>query len=286
VLRLAWQRFAGERGFTGAEIEALASEVAGEDLAAFFDRAPAQHRRAGFQSALLLVRAAFRRGPAPGAAPPRRRPTPKAERGGPGPAVEVEPDLPPAHAARAAPVPTVDAVEPPVDAARRRTGATACPARHRRPGGNGGAAAVDPSYRRRRRKPGWLGVQTRLDGGRLLVVEVRRGTPAFDAGISVDDELLAIDDFRVPPAGLAERLAFYRPGDRVSVVVARRERLLRLDAVLGEDPGEGWRLAVDPRASDEQRRGWRLARRLTRRAAAAISRGLSSTTTTLGSGHW
>ena len=86
-----------------------------------------------------------------------------------------------------------------------------------------------------------------------MVVEVRRGTPAFDAGISVDDELLAIDDFRVPPDRLAERLAFYRPGDSVSVLVARRDRLLRLEAVLGEDPGEGWRLAVDPRASDEQR---------------------------------
>ncbi len=102
-------------------------------------------------------------------------------------------------------------------------------------------------------KPGWLGAATRLDNGRLVVVEVRRGTPAFDAGISVDDELLALDDFRVPPDRLAERLAAYRPGDRVSVLVARRERLVKLEAVLGEDPGETWRLAVDPRASDEQR---------------------------------
>src|SRR6185436_15362540 len=39
VLRLAWERFAGERGFTSAEFEALAAEVAGEDLTAFFDRA-------------------------------------------------------------------------------------------------------------------------------------------------------------------------------------------------------------------------------------------------------
>src|SRR6185503_19274635 len=39
VLRLAWERFAGERGFTSAEFEALEAEVAGEDLGAFFDRA-------------------------------------------------------------------------------------------------------------------------------------------------------------------------------------------------------------------------------------------------------
>jgi predicted metalloprotease with PDZ domain len=102
-------------------------------------------------------------------------------------------------------------------------------------------------------KPGWLGMQTRLDNGRLMVVEVRRGTPAFDAGITVEDELIAIDDFRVPPDRLAERLGAYRPGDEVTLLVARRERLLRLEAVLGEDPGEGWRLAPDPRASEEQR---------------------------------
>ena len=119
--------------------------------------------------------------------------------------------------------------------------------------GSGSGAATAPAASPPAEKPGWLGLQTRLDGGRLVVVEVRRGTPAFDAGISVDDELLAIDDFRIPPTGLAERLAFYRPGDRITVVVARRERLLRLDAVLGEDPGEGWRLAIDPRATEEQR---------------------------------
>jgi predicted metalloprotease with PDZ domain len=253
VLRLAWQRFAGERGFTAAEIEALASEVAGEDLAPFFDRALRSTEELDFTPALRWYGLRFVEEPAPAAAAAAPPPDAEAERGGPGPAVEAEPTSPPAHGAAATPVPTVDAVEPPVvDSATVPTpGAPGAPPP---PGSNGGAAAVasvvpaPPAE-----KPGWLGVQTRLDGGRLVVVEVRRGTPAFDAGISVDDELLAIDDFRVPPGGLAERLAFYRPGDRASVVVARRERLLRLDAVLGEDPGEGWRLAVDPRATEEQR---------------------------------
>jgi len=34
--------------------------------------------------------------------------------------------------------------------------------------------------------------------------------------------------------------------------VARREKLVRLDARLGEDPGEGWRLQVRPDATEEQ----------------------------------
>jgi predicted metalloprotease with PDZ domain len=93
-----------------------------------------------------------------------------------------------------------------------------------------------------------------VDGARLLVTEVRRGTPAFDAGLMVEDEILALDDYRVPADRVAERLKAYRPGDPVTLLVARRERLVRLDARLGADPGEGWRLEVDPRATEEQRR--------------------------------
>src|SRR4029079_12845419 len=123
VLRLAWQRFAGERGSTGAEIEALASEVAGEDLSAFFDRALRSTEELDFSGALLWYGLRFVEDPAPGAAPPAPLPPDaEAERGGPGPAVEVEATLPPPHAAEAAPVPTVDAVEPPVvDAAAAPT---------------------------------------------------------------------------------------------------------------------------------------------------------------------
>ncbi|HEV8241690.1 MAG TPA: PDZ domain-containing protein [Thermoanaerobaculia bacterium] len=212
VLRLAWQRFAGERGFTGAEIEALASEVAGEDLAAFFDRALRSTEELDFSAALQWYGLRFAEDPAPVALPAPAPPDAEAERAAPSPAADAVP-----AGAVSVPAAPVVATGPPVE------------------------------------KPGWLGMVTRVDGGRLIVVEVRRGTPAFDAGISVDDELIAIDDFRVPPDRLAERLAFYRPGDAVSVVVARRERLLRLEAVLGEDPGEGWRLAVDPRAGDAQR---------------------------------
>src|SRR4029078_6309399 len=45
-------------------------------------------------------------------------------------------------------------------------------------------------------RPG-LGVTTRNDNGRLLIAQVQRGSPADVAGLNVDDEILAIDDFRV-----------------------------------------------------------------------------------------
>ena len=69
---------------------------------------------------------------------------------------------------------------------------------------------------------------------------MRRGTPAFAAGVNVDDELLAIDDYRLPPQTFAERLKAYRPGDEVSLLVARRERLLRLPVTFGEEPAKAY----------------------------------------------
>jgi predicted metalloprotease with PDZ domain len=100
----------------------------------------------------------------------------------------------------------------------------------------------------------WLGASTRNDAGRLVVSQVRRETPVHAAGLNVDDEILAIDDVRVRADGLAGRLDQYRPGDQVSVLVARRDRLLRLDVTLGADPGRAWRLEPAPHATDEQKK--------------------------------
>ena len=70
VLRLAWRRFAGERGFDAQEFEALASEVAGEDLTAFFDRALRSTEELDFSPALQWYGLRFVNDPPPGTAPP------------------------------------------------------------------------------------------------------------------------------------------------------------------------------------------------------------------------
>jgi predicted metalloprotease with PDZ domain len=98
-----------------------------------------------------------------------------------------------------------------------------------------------------------LGAVTRNDNGRLLVTQVRRGTAAYEAGLNVDDEIVAIDEFRVRADPLDARMEQYIPGDRVSILVARRDRLMRLDGRLGAEPLRAWVLEVDPGASTAQR---------------------------------
>jgi predicted metalloprotease with PDZ domain len=105
----------------------------------------------------------------------------------------------------------------------------------------------------------YIGGGTRNDGGRLVITSVRRGTPAIDAGLNVDDEILAIDEFRVRADRLDNRLEQYRSGDRVSVLVARREQLERIPVTFGAEPQRAWRLELAPAATEAQRRlldGW------------------------------
>lgn len=93
----------------------------------------------------------------------------------------------------------------------------------------------------------WLGGTFESRGGRLVLTEVRRGTPAWDAGLSVGDELVFWGRWRV--SSLSEHLSHHEPGDRVVVEVARNGERLTRELVLGEKPAaDAWKLRLDPDA--------------------------------------
>ena len=98
------------------------------------------------------------------------------------------------------------------------------------------------------RPEAWLGLEAEAQDGGLVVQKVVRETPALRAGLNVGDELIGLDGFRVPPEGWEERLKQYQPGDAARLLVARRERLLELDVVFGEEPPDRWKLERDPDA--------------------------------------
>jgi len=101
--------------------------------------------------------------------------------------------------------------------------------------------------------PGHLGLDTREDGGRLVVAKLVRDGPAWRAGVQAGDEILAVDDRRVPRAGLSAVLPRYRPGARVTLLVSRLGALRRLPVTLDRAPAEELDLAVAPGASAAQR---------------------------------
>ena len=82
---------------------------------------------------------------------------------------------------------------------------------------------------------------------------VPRETPAYDTGLSAEDEIVAIDDFRVRPDQITQRLENYKPGDQVTILVSRRERLMRIPLTLGEEPKK-WQLEIRTDATEAQKR--------------------------------
>jgi predicted metalloprotease with PDZ domain len=97
--------------------------------------------------------------------------------------------------------------------------------------------------------PVWLGMDTRGVEGRLVVASVLDGAPAREAGLDAEDEILAVGGYRVTPSTFTERLQQFAPGERVEVLISRREAVRAIPVTLAANPGSPWRLEPDPAAS-------------------------------------
>jgi predicted metalloprotease with PDZ domain len=192
AMRLAYQRYAGERGYTPAQFRQTLEEVAGTSLGPFWARAVDSAEELDYQRALDWFGLRF--------GEYKDEKDDKEKEGGAG-----------------------------------KEGAEAAEA----------ALPKEPA--------GDLGIDTEVEKGRLIVTVVRRGAAGYQAGVNAGDEILAIDDYRVPPEGWKDRQKAYRPGDRATLLVSRRERLTRLPLTFGEKPPRRWKLEPDPKATPEQK---------------------------------
>jgi len=112
---------------------------------------------------------------------------------------------------------------------------------------------------------GYLGAETRSDGGKLRVSRVVRDGPAWRAGLQPGDEIIALDDRRVPPDrpggddrrapgdSLAVAVSAYSSGARVTLLVSRLNLLRRIPVVLGAAPGYQLELEAASDVTEAQR---------------------------------
>lgn len=176
VMRAAFERFSGPRGYSKDELLAVVAEVAGQETAAWLADATARPGELELEPALRWYGL-------------RRKPN----------------DPPPPNETPAA-------------------------------------------LRERRRKLSWLGVETVAKNGRLEISRVRRDGPGQQAGLQVEDELLAVDGLRLTEVSLDARLELYLPGDTVEILLARRGRIDRVSATIQEKPAPVV-IEVDPGAT-------------------------------------
>ncbi|NTU83263.1 MAG: PDZ domain-containing protein, partial [Chloroflexales bacterium] len=121
----------------------------------------------------------------------------------------------------------------------------------------GALATVGLEPRWSRRGPqAWLGLSLKRQGERTLVATVRSDSPAALAGVYADDELLALDGWRVGEERLSARLAERSPGAVVRLALFRGDALVEVPVTLAEAPNDTLELAPLAERSEGQQRAY------------------------------
>jgi len=110
---------------------------------------------------------------------------------------------------------------------------------------------------RSRRARAWTGLALHAD--RTTIRNVVPDSPAWRAGLTFNDEIVAVDGARVGAATFAKRIADHAPGARVRVAYFRRDRLEEVVVTLNESPDRKLAVTVDPKAGARAkavRGGW------------------------------
>jgi predicted metalloprotease with PDZ domain len=95
----------------------------------------------------------------------------------------------------------------------------------------------------------YLGLGSSIVNGKLLVTSVANGSPAYKAGLSVNDELIAMDNYRIDD--LTKFMALKKPNDKVSLVYARDGMLFNTDLQIEKNSAVKYKIDVNPDSKDE-----------------------------------
>jgi predicted metalloprotease with PDZ domain len=101
---------------------------------------------------------------------------------------------------------------------------------------------------------GYLGIIAKGTQGIATVLE---GSPAMNAGLYAEDEIVALDGNKVDAPGLLSRCEERKPGEKVKLTVFRRDRLTEVTAVLGSKPADAVYLSRIERPTEEQKAAYR-----------------------------
>jgi len=88
----------------------------------------------------------------------------------------------------------------------------------------------------------FLGATAQDQSGNLIISNVEWDSPTLRAGLSAQDEIIALDGSRVTQRLMGELLNSKKPGDRVRILFSRRNTLVEVEVVLGKKTERSFRL--------------------------------------------
>lgn len=91
-------------------------------------------------------------------------------------------------------------------------------------------------------QPPYIGLKAKFQNGKQKIEFVEFGSPAQLAGVSADDELLAIDGMRVNADQLNDRLKDYQPGDSIQLTIFHQDELQTLPVTLANPQPSNYKI--------------------------------------------
>lgn len=104
----------------------------------------------------------------------------------------------------------------------------------------------------------YLGANTTLKDGKIIVTSVLRQSPAWNSGLNVNDEILAINDVRINNVSdprmseVNKFIASKKVGDKLEILVNRDGQLMNVQVTLDRNPSHKFRLVNLENASPAQ----------------------------------
>ena len=99
----------------------------------------------------------------------------------------------------------------------------------------------------------WVGVGGTASGDSMIVSSVAPNSPAYKAGIQTDDELIAVNDFRLN-GRISGRLKQFEIGEPLEILLSRRGELLRIEVVPVAKTKFDWNLKFAKKPNRRQKR--------------------------------
>jgi predicted metalloprotease with PDZ domain len=99
-------------------------------------------------------------------------------------------------------------------------------------------AGLEISYGEKSKQTAWTGITGKKHDSGVIITAVEKGSVAWDAGLTTDDIVVAIDGLRVKRAELTTRLKNFKPGQEIPFTFFRRDQLMTKTIALAEQPAE------------------------------------------------
>jgi predicted metalloprotease with PDZ domain len=113
-----------------------------------------------------------------------------------------------------------------------------------------GYAGLDITDQAASSNDAYLGAAAIQKDGKLIVNSVDRGSGAWNAGLNVNDEIIAVDGYRV--SELDKAIAQKNTGETAVILISRDSRILSLDVKLSRNPTLKYKITPADNASAKQ----------------------------------